>query len=58
VVGGTEYTFWVAASNYIGLGSQSLSLKVLASQVPDAPEAPVLTATYNSIQMSWAAPNN
>lgn len=58
VSAGTTYNFWVVALNYIGSGTASQKLSVTASQVPDAPAAPTITASYNSIQVSWIAPNN
>ena len=58
VTAGVTYNFWVTATNYIGVGTASNKLQVTASQVPDAPDIPVATATYNSIQITWQAPNN
>lgn len=49
VTPGVTYSFWIVAHNYIGTGTASPKLSVTASQVPDAPNAPTATATYNSI---------
>jgi hypothetical protein len=48
----------VIARNYIGFGTPSLKIYILASQIPDPPESVVATATYNSYQVSWAVPNS
>jgi hypothetical protein len=49
VQAGITYNFWVVAINYIGTGTPSSRLSVLAAQVPDTPATPKATATYNSI---------
>jgi len=49
VTAGTTYTFWVAAINYVGTGTPSSKLAVLAAQAPDVPAAPTVTATFNSV---------
>jgi len=58
VFAGTTYNFWVIAHNYIGSGTASQKLSVTASQIPDTPAAPTATASFNSIQVNWVAPNN
>jgi hypothetical protein len=57
VIAGETYGFWVVAVNYIGVGTASSKVSVLASQVPDAPALPTATASYNSYQVTWQAPN-
>ena len=49
VTAGVTYTFWVAAINYVGTGTPSAKLAVLAAQAPDIPTAPSVTATFNSV---------
>jgi hypothetical protein len=49
VTAGTTYNFWVAAINYVGTGTPSNKLAVLAAQAPDVPAAPTVTATFNSV---------
>jgi acyl dehydratase len=44
--------------NYIGHGTSSSSLSVLAAQVPTAPALPTVTASYNSYQLTWTAPSS
>lgn len=58
VVSGTTYTFWITAHNYVGEGENSEKLAILASQVPDAPEAPTAIVTFNSIHLEWTMPND
>lgn len=58
VVAGTTYSFWVIAKNFVGTGTPSSKISVLASQIPDTPVTPTAVATYNSIQVSWIAPNS
>ena len=53
--GGTEYTFYVAAKNFVGIGANSPPLVQLAASVPDQPQAPTVSATYNSVSLSWSA---
>jgi hypothetical protein len=55
---GTLYTFWVAAENFIGVGALSPPVTQRAASVPSKPDAPTITATYNSLALTWTAPNN
>lgn len=48
VTAGTTYSFWVAAVNYIGLGTPSSKLSVLAASFPDTPTSVAAVASYNS----------
>jgi hypothetical protein len=58
VTAGTTYSFWVAAVNYIGLGTPSSKLSVLAASFPDIPTSVAAVASFNSYQVTWTAPNS
>lgn len=55
---GTYYTFWVAARNFIDTGDLSPPVVQLAASVPDKPNAPTIDASYNTVSLTWSAPNN
>jgi Fibronectin type III domain len=48
VTAGRTYGFWVVAVNFIGVGSPTNKLYVLAAQAPNAPVLPTVVATFNS----------
>jgi len=59
VSAGTSYTFWVAAKNFIdGVGDISDTVSVLAASPPADPAAPSVTATYNTVSLTWVAPDS
>ena len=46
----------MAAQNKYGLGSFSLSSTVFTSQVPNAPNAPVLSMVNYFVRIDWDVP--
>jgi hypothetical protein len=58
VSAGTYYTFWVAAKNFVGTGLLSEPTTQLAASVPDKPDAPSVTATHDTVSLTWQAPSN
>ena len=53
----STYKFWVVALNFVGDGVSSDQVSVLAASVPATPAAPSVTATYNSVALTWVAPD-
>ena len=58
VSAGTSYVFWVTAVNFVGEGTASTQTTVLAASVPTAPSTPTVTATYNTVSLTWLAPDH
>jgi hypothetical protein len=59
IVGGVTYEFKIVATNVIGDSVASISLPILAAQVPSAPQSLVkYFADKTSITVSWAIPAN
>ena len=56
---GKSYRFKVSAVNYIGEGSESDELTLIAATVPDQALPPIKTgSTKTSISIAWTAPDN
>lgn len=55
---GTTYSFKIQSRNIFGYSLDSLSVSILAAQVPDQPLPPTSSLSGTSLTISWTAPDN
>lgn len=53
---GKTYKFRVEARNSVGYSLASVPFAIIASQVPDKPDAPTTTRVESTIVVTWSAP--
>ena len=53
---GASYKFRVEARNSVGYSSLSTARSIIASQIPDKPNAPVTARFESTIIVTWTAP--
>ena len=58
IVGGTSYTYEVAAINSMGAGAKSNQSTAIAGTEPGAPTGVVATAVPNQINLVWVTPGD